>query len=279
MEEVEGETAEGEPAPGVALAVAEDDVVEAMTKANEELVVLAAPLPPRPIPLPKPPSTLFSPLTTPPPTTPLAPAVNPAPTPSVAERPRLRPEESRLSPTPKPAFNETDTPTVADGSTLRMVLFEGPASPTPPLTPTPGSTVAVARTHPFSMFPPLAHVTVIGMLGGDVMLGMSFDERLPPPPAPPRLVGMLKDSCGVVLRSELIAGREMELSRLTLLPPSPRSVGMLVGGPRDSDAEIEAGKFTSGDVVELPSSVVTAGTTFVRVDNRDETPFSTAAGM
>ena len=47
---------------------------------------------------------------------------------------------------------------------------------------------------------------------------------------------------------------------------------------KDSDPERESNELASGKLMELPRSVVTAGTPLVKVDNREETPSSTAAG-
>lgn len=125
----------GEPAPGVAL-----------VRADDEVVVRAAPEPPKPRPPPRPPDT-------------------PPPKPMEGSRPRLRPEDPRLKPTPRSTPAETETSREAERLTARIGLLDGPML-IPPLTPTPGSRVAVTAKHPFRMLPPLSHVAVIELLGG-----------------------------------------------------------------------------------------------------------------
>lgn len=115
-------------------------------RADDELVVRAAPEPPEPKPPPRPPDT-------------------PPPRPIEGSRPRLRPEDPRLKPTPRSTPAETETPREAERLTARIGLLDGPM-PMPPLTPTPGSRVAVAAMQPFRMLPPLSHVAVIELLGG-----------------------------------------------------------------------------------------------------------------
>lgn len=134
----------GEPAPGVAL-----------VRTDDELVVRAAPEPP---PSPKPP---------PRPTDP------PRPKPMDGSRPRLRPEDPRLKPTPRSTPAETERPRVAERLTARIGLLDGPM-PTPPPTPTPGSIVAVTAMQPFRMLPPLSHVAV-----RELLRGVGIVTRLP----------------------------------------------------------------------------------------------------
>lgn len=143
---------DGEPAPGVAAGVADDDVVEAIRGGRIELVVNGTCPPPKP---PRPPPTL---------------AVTPSPTPSVFDKLMLRPDEPALSPAPTPAFTEADTPRIAEALTSKIVLLEGPANPTPALAPTPVLIVAVARTHASKMFPPLEHVPVIGLIVAEPLM-------------------------------------------------------------------------------------------------------------
>lgn len=135
----------GEPAPGVALGVADDDVDVA---------------PPRPNPPPIPPNAL----PTPPPKLAPKPPVTLAPTPSVPDKLRSRPDEPRLTPTPAPACTESETPRVAETLTSTIVLFEGPATPTPLVMPTPG----VARMQALRILPPF--VQVIGGTESEVLI-------------------------------------------------------------------------------------------------------------
>jgi hypothetical protein len=119
----------------------------ALTRAEVEIVVGAAPLPP-PSPPPSP-----------------SPPLMPRPTEGLS--PKLRPDDPALTPSPKSTPAETETPTDAERLTARMGLLDGPMA-TPPLTPTPGFKVAVAATHPFKMLPPLLHVPVVMRLLNDV---------------------------------------------------------------------------------------------------------------
>ena len=116
----------------------------AVVRADDALVVCAAPEPPRPKPPPSSPDA-------------------PAPKPTEGETPRLSPEDPRLKPTPRSTPAETETPRDAERLTARIGLLDGPM-PIPPLTPTPGSIVAVTATHPLRMLPPLSQVAVIGLL-------------------------------------------------------------------------------------------------------------------
>lgn len=115
-------------------------------RTEDELVVRAAPEPPRPRPPPRPPDA-------------------PTPKPIEGSRPKLSPEEPRLRPTPRSTPAETETPREAERLTARIGLLDGPM-PMPPLTPTPGSIVAVTAMQPFRMLPPLSHVAVIELLSG-----------------------------------------------------------------------------------------------------------------
>ena len=115
-------------------------------RAEDELVVRAAPEPPSPRPPPRPP-------------------LAPSPRPIEGSRPRLRPEDPRLRPTPRSTPAETERPREAERLTARIGLLDGPM-PMPPPTPTPGSIVAVTAMQPFRMLPPLSHVAVIELLGG-----------------------------------------------------------------------------------------------------------------
>jgi hypothetical protein len=121
----------------------------ALARAEVEVVVGPAPLPP---PKPKPP---------PRPTPPFMPR------PTEGESPMLRPDDPALTPNPRSTPADTETPTDAERLAASMGLLDGPIA-TPPLTPTPGSSVAVAATHPFKMFPPLLHVPVVMRLLNDV---------------------------------------------------------------------------------------------------------------
>jgi hypothetical protein len=123
-----------------------DEPGVALVRADDALVVCAAPEPPSPKPPPRPPDA-------------------PSPTPTEGSRPRLRPEDPRLKPTPRSTPAETETPRDAERLTARIGLLDGPM-PIPPqtLTPTPGSIVAVTATQPFRMLPPLSHVAVTGLL-------------------------------------------------------------------------------------------------------------------
>jgi hypothetical protein len=112
-------------------------------RADNALVVCAAPEPPKPKPPPRPPDA-------------------PSPKPTEGSRPRLRPEDPRLRPTPRSTPAETERPRDAERLTARIGLLDGPM-PIPPLTPTPGSIVAVTATQPFRMLPPLSHVAVVGL--------------------------------------------------------------------------------------------------------------------
>jgi hypothetical protein len=119
----------------------------ALTRAEVDIVVGAAPLPPlNPPPRPTPPLM---------------------PRPTEGESPKLRPEDPALTPDPRSTPAETETPTDAEMLAARMGLLDGPIA-IPPLTPTPGSNVAVAATHPFKMLPPLLHVPVVMRLLNDV---------------------------------------------------------------------------------------------------------------
>lgn len=125
----------GEPAPGVAL-----------VRADDEVVVRAAPEPPSPKPLPRPPEA-------------------PRPKPMEGSRPKLRPEDPRLKPTPRSTPAETERPREAERLTARIGLLDGPMPTSPPIS-TPWSRVAVTAMHPFKMLPPLSHVAVMELLGG-----------------------------------------------------------------------------------------------------------------
>jgi hypothetical protein len=109
-------------------------------RADDEVVVRAAPEPPRP-------------------------PDAPTPKPMDGSRPRLRPEDPALNPAPRSTPADTETPREAERLTARIGLLDGPI-PTPPLTPTPGSIVAVTAMHPFRMLPPLSHVAVTELLRG-----------------------------------------------------------------------------------------------------------------
>lgn len=115
-------------------------------RADDEVVVRAAPEPPSPKPPPRPPDA-------------------PSPKPREGLRPRLRPEDPRLKPTPRSTPAETETPREAERLTARIGRLDGPM-PMPPLTPTPGSMVAVTAMQPFRMLPPLSHVAVRELLSG-----------------------------------------------------------------------------------------------------------------
>ena len=116
----------------------------ALVRADDELVVCAAPEPPGPKPPPRPPDA-------------------PSPKPTEGETPRLRPEDPRLKPAPTSTPAETERPRDGERLIARIGLLDGP-TPIPPPTPTPGFMVAVTATHPFKMLPPLSHVVVIGLL-------------------------------------------------------------------------------------------------------------------
>lgn len=143
-------------------------------RAVDELVVRAAPEPPRPKPPPRPPEA-------------------PSPKPVEGSRPKLRPEDPRLRPTPRSTPAEIEAPREAERLTARIGLLDGPR-PIPPPTPTPGSRVAVTAMQPFRMLPPLSHVAVIELLGGvgivttlpRLEVGIKLLTR------PPKLVGMVR---------------------------------------------------------------------------------------
>lgn len=215
-------------------------MVDAVAEGREEVVerVLLAWPPPRPRPPPRPP-------------------VRPSPAPRVADRLRLRPDESRPSPAPTPAFTETDAPSVAERLTSRIVLFDGPATPMPPLTPAPGLMVAVARTHASKMLPPFEHVPVVDVIELEPLI---VDEEV---------------------ASAFVFDDGVEEIVVLLSRPG------IPGIPSESDIEIEIeteGRLndTETEGSETVGEIVTRGVKLVErsgsVDKSDEAPPTTAAG-
>jgi hypothetical protein len=124
---------------GVVVTEAGREVVEAMVGAGVDVDGLLPPSPP-PIPPPR---------------------VTPRSTSSVAEAPRLMPDEPALRARLRPASAETDAPRVTEAPALTIGLPDGPRK-MPPLAPAPALIVAVAPTQPLRILPPFEQA-VAGM--------------------------------------------------------------------------------------------------------------------
>jgi hypothetical protein len=159
-------------------------------------------------------------------------------------RPRLRPDDPALKPTPRSTPAETETPREAERLTARIGLLDGPI-PMPPLTPTPGS----RAKHPFRVLPPLSHVAVIELLGG-----VGIVTTLP------RLEVGIKLLTTPLKFVGIVSGTDNE----GVSTPTP--------APIVTDAPSVADTLTPSEM--LGTSEVKPG----RADNREEAPSSTAPG-